>query len=353
MRRMIQCVALTLGALAVTLCLGELALRAFAPGEFIPSVERDPILGWRGRPNLSCTYRRSFLALVLPVVQNAGGFRDRDHEVAKPKEVTRVLCIGDSITWGWAIKEDSIYTRVLEDILEDREARVEVINAGVLGYNTVQSLLYLKTRGFAYEPSVVVYQASNNDIGGNLPHVPGDVWLYPNAQLGEDGGVTIAGTPLPDLTVVGWLKYHAARHSRLFYLLKSRRDSFRQARARRAAAVGRSGARRLEEDAVDAPFRLFAALVREMHDECEARGAEFVALLDFPLTPGRQECLRATCGDVEVLSVDRYLSAREKASGSPAFIPADGHWTENGHRWVAECLADSALGSVVVRAGGN
>lgn len=349
MRHMIQSVALTLGALAVTLCLAELALRAFAPGEFIPSVERDPILGWRGRPNLSCVYRHSSFALMLPIAQNAGGFRDRDHEIAKPKGVMRVLCLGDSFTWGWGLKEDSIYTHVLEGILKERGARVEVLNAGVQGYNTVQSLLYFKTWGFAYSPDVVVYQASDNDIAGNLPCAPGGVWLYPFAQLREDGGVMIVGTPLPDLTVAGWLKYHAARHSRLFYLLKSRGDSLREARARRAAAVSPSGARGLDDDAIDAPFRLFAALVREMHDECEARGARFVALLDFPLTPHQQECLRRTCGDVEVLSVDRYLSAHEKASGAPAFIPADGHWTESGHRWVAECLADSALGRVRVR----
>ena len=338
MKHRLQCIGLAVVALLLALCVVELGLRLAAPCEFIQSVERDPVLGWRGRPNVACTYRHPLSGVAFPIEQNERGFRDRAHELTKPEGFVRALFVGDSFTWGWGVSEESIYTRVLERALAGRAPPVEVMNAGVPGYNTVQSLLYLRTEGFRYSPDVVVYQASDNDITGNRPPVPGGVWLYPYARAAGDGASTVEGTPLPDLGCVGWLKYHAARHSRLGYLLRSRVDCWRQLRAR--AAAGRVAC---ETRPASRPFGMFAGLIRAMGDDCAEHGASFVALLDFPISESERELLRSVCGGIEVLTIESYLRSREEMSGEDAFIPGDGHWTERGHAWVAECLVDSVF----------
>ena len=86
----------------------------------------------------------------------ARGFRDAERQFAKPEGVRRVLCVGDSFTWGWGVEDDKIYTRVLQRMLDAEGRRTEVINAGIKGYGTVQCLVYLLHEGFEYAPDVVV-----------------------------------------------------------------------------------------------------------------------------------------------------------------------------------------------------
>lgn len=332
---------LALSALLITLCLCELAMRVFLPGEFVPSVERDEALGWRGRPNLSCVYRHALFDLVFPIEQNDAGFRDRDHTFNKPAGVTRVLCVGDSYTWGWGLDADVTYSRRLEEILADRGLNAEVINTGVPGYNTVQCLLYLHERGFAYAPDVVVYQASVNDFTGNRPCPSGHVWSCPWARLGDDDTIEIGGTPQPPMGFVQRLKYYGARGSRLVYLLKSRRDLRLQMAEQEA--IGEipgdmaDAVSRIETDDV----RLFAALVRDMRADCAARGARLVVLLDIPLKPTWRASLDELCPDLDILPVFDLMSAREAASDTLAYMPDDGHWTLEGHAWVAQYLAQN------------
>ncbi len=314
-------------------------MRIFLPGEFVPSVERDELLGWRGRPNLSCVYRHALFNLVFPIEQNDAGFRDRDRSFAKPAGTTRVLCVGDSYTWAWGLDADVAYTRRLETLLTGRGLDAEVINTGVPGYNTVQCLLYLRERGFAYQPDVVVYQASVNDFTANRISAPGFVWSSPWARLDADDAVEIDGTPLAPLSFPQKLKYHGARGSRLLYLLKSRRDFRKQIAEQKA--IGE-----IQGDMADAvsrvetsDVRLFAALVRDMRADCAARGIRFVVLLDIPLTPDRRACLDEVCPKADILPIYDLMSAREAATDTLAYMPHDGHWTLEGHGWVAEYLA--------------
>jgi hypothetical protein len=66
-------------------------------------------------------------------------------------------------------------------------------------------------------------------------------------------------------------------------------------------------------------------------------------MLDFPLAGDERRCLREVCPGLEFVSVARCLEARERESGVKALFPNDGHWTAEGHRWVAGCLADSVF----------
>lgn len=80
----------------------------------------------------------------------------------------RVLAVGDSCTYGWAVIERRAYPALLERQLNGPEEGdpYQVINAGVPGYTTYQGLMYLRERGLALEPDVVVVGFGFNDATG-------------------------------------------------------------------------------------------------------------------------------------------------------------------------------------------
>jgi lysophospholipase L1-like esterase len=95
---------------------------------------------------------------------NARGLRDadRDDEIAKSK--LRVLCLGDSVTFGALLGDGSTYPALLQDALRARAPELSpvVVNAGVPGFSSVQGLrLYDELA--ALSPDVVVWWFGMND----------------------------------------------------------------------------------------------------------------------------------------------------------------------------------------------
>ncbi len=97
---------------------------------------------------------------------NQFGFRGPDVSSTKAPNTTRILFLGDSVTFGTQLGDDQTpvtqVQRYLETHLSSR--RSECLNAGVCGYATWQELDLLKDEGLAAEPDVVVLQFCLNDM---------------------------------------------------------------------------------------------------------------------------------------------------------------------------------------------
>jgi hypothetical protein len=308
---------------------GEVLLRIVAPGQNTPIEVYDRLLGWRGRPNLRCVQAEK--SFTIEIRQNSEGFRDDERTVARAEGVPRVLCVGDSYTWGWGVPREAIYTDVLERLMPG----TEFVNAGVPGYNTVQCLVYTEERGFAYEPDVVVYQAAENDVDGNIPEMRQSVWACPNATLAADGKLSIGDSPVPSLSL--WHRFldRTTTASRLAYFLNKYRVRFwrwwhKHHETPEVEAVLETG------EPVDYPFRVFVALLDRMERECVARGVRLIVLVDFDLSEDEAAYLAQYAPDVEAPPVRAYLLEREATEGVPAIIADDGHWTVDAHQWIAE-----------------
>ncbi|MFT5682131.1 MAG: lysophospholipase L1-like esterase [Myxococcota bacterium] len=70
----------------------------------------------------------------------------------------RILVTGDSSIYGWGVRDNETYAVYLERELRGRlpGKRIEVINLGVPGYSTEQTLRLLEKVGWSYEPDLVV-----------------------------------------------------------------------------------------------------------------------------------------------------------------------------------------------------
>jgi lysophospholipase L1-like esterase len=127
----------------------------------------------------------------IPVDINAHGLRGPETTFPKPPGTYRILNLGDSIVMGWGVREAETYGRRLEQLLGSGagERRIEVINAGVPGWNLDNALAYLQAHGLRYEPDLVVLDITlANDINGrsalnSLPD-PGPLeWLRANTYF--------------------------------------------------------------------------------------------------------------------------------------------------------------------------
>ena len=94
------------------------------------------------------------------------GFRSREIEVPKPAGVLRVVVLGDSYTYGLGVRKEEAFPNALDARLASARfqgRRVEVVNAGVPGYNTFQERLLLEEKGLPLSPDLVAVSFFLND----------------------------------------------------------------------------------------------------------------------------------------------------------------------------------------------
>lgn len=77
----------------------------------------------------------------------------------------KILCFGDSLTYGQGAPEIDTYPKILEKLLNDnsKNTRFEVTNLGVPGFNSTQVLKYLEKNIPIYQPDFVIIMTGIND----------------------------------------------------------------------------------------------------------------------------------------------------------------------------------------------
>lgn len=104
---------------------------------------------------------------------NSDGLRDRDYSIDKPDNTFRIWVAGDSLTFGYGVKQNKIFPEILETKLNSdpefsQKHNFEVINGGVSGYNTKQELETFKVKGRKYKPDLCILVLVSNDFRNNI-----------------------------------------------------------------------------------------------------------------------------------------------------------------------------------------
>lgn len=125
-----------------------------------PPYRTSKTLGWDLLPNWEGEINS------IKVSTNSFGMRDDEFPLEKPEKSIRILVLGDSFTFGLGVEQSAIYPEQLERILnrEEAEFHYSVLNGGVGGYNTEQELKWLKEKGLAFEPDIVIVGFVLNDV---------------------------------------------------------------------------------------------------------------------------------------------------------------------------------------------
>jgi lysophospholipase L1-like esterase len=102
---------------------------------------------------------------VWEVTHNSEGFRDREFTDSKAPSSFRIVCLGDSWTWGNNVNEAQSYPQRLAELLREAfpNRQIEVLNLGVPGYSSYQGLKLLQDRALRLHPDVVLIGFAMND----------------------------------------------------------------------------------------------------------------------------------------------------------------------------------------------
>ncbi|MCW5890987.1 MAG: hypothetical protein KIT14_10595 [bacterium] len=150
---------LALVGLAGALVVAELGLRALGLGD---PVLYDNRIAWGFRPLPDQTHRRLYGATVRI---NDVGTRGPDVVVPRPAGVTRLLFLGDSVTYGGSyVDEAELFSQVAGDVLARAGVpRVEALNAGVNAWGPRNMIGLTMTTG-GFDSSVWIVTALDDDF---------------------------------------------------------------------------------------------------------------------------------------------------------------------------------------------
>jgi lysophospholipase L1-like esterase len=164
-RRLFFWVLLLLLTGGSTFFLGEGLLRAvrWAGGQALEAglFQYDPALRWDLKPGFEGSYSGVPCRITSYGIRGdpARGITD------KQEGELRILCLGDSRTFGYGVREEESYPSLLQQTISARlpATQVTVINAGIPGYSSYQGRVWLAEKGMALAPDMILAGFSVND----------------------------------------------------------------------------------------------------------------------------------------------------------------------------------------------
>lgn len=130
--------------------------RAFDAGFFL--YRPDPFCGYALVPDAEISH------LTQRTRNNSLGYRSREIAAEKPRDVFRIAVVGGSAAYGHGLNDGETWPDQLQ-IVFDRVApgKVEVLNASVDGYSSLQCLTSFATRLLDFSPDLLLCYLGWND----------------------------------------------------------------------------------------------------------------------------------------------------------------------------------------------
>jgi len=334
-------IALMLAGVLVALLAAEVLVRAAGAAPKVYAIRkgrfqlsRNPKIGYEPVPLVYSGRELSFYDYLG--ASNSLGFRDREHAVAKPAGVYRIVVLGDSVAAGLHVERNQdIFPPILEQRLGQAGLRAEVINLAVSGYNTQQEVEMLREKGLQYHPDLVVvaYTMSSRE------HLDGDILKTLLEAEQRQGGVSSA-------RVNSWLVKSALYRFLRFRVLAARqRPEVTRAAAGSPAAEAQRYLDLVSADTVAPYFGVLRDLSRQHHFQVLiAVFPRFVRTFSY-YNFGRQHQFVADLAKANGFALVDLLvpfSDCRKASAEP--ISSDNfHPSPSGHRCAAAAIARAVM----------
>lgn len=390
-------------AIGLMLAVAELGLWVLEPpahpeavtdGHF---VRRSGELGWEGKPNAQGHYASGYCFGRIDLDEN--GVRLNGNTATTRPDFSNIIVLGDSNTAAFEVDNDQTFPALLEQGLRAQGMKANVLNLGVRGYGTDQSVKRALLFAEEFQPEQVVYMYTDNDFFDNnvlraiYPRFgKGVYWRrgekfealnYPVPEYGNGyyGAIVLGPQGMPVLyegvhpadgmeRPLGRL----AGSWRLYRKLTDLRGNRVDQKARRWKSRRADPFILLNTDGVDAEDVLFALFfglidggrVRADHGEYYDEQFEYLVrrlwgipnlrrihLVEFPNIPTME-----TLADGEESSnlilfrdlvdrgvVDRFVSLssemHDQGVGYSSFTCRGGdHFNNTGHRWIADVLLE-------------
>jgi len=307
--------------------IGQAMRRVMAAGPLSEASLYDESIGWVGKPN---TWLPDHYGKGKSVRINVQGFRD---DIATELSVTnsklRIVCSGDSFTFGQGVANADAWCPLLEKI----DSRVDSVNMGQPGYGVDQMYLLYMRDGLRLEHSIHLFAF----IGADLSRMDNrDQHGYGKPTLAlAAGNLKPDNVPVPNFS--WWL-------SRKVVVMDLSLFGLSQGLMGRFLSPAGEGLSRVER---------IGPVARAVFEDLLTVGQENGIVTVFIFLPGEGDVREdkswrtwtaKTMAELNANYIDLTEDLRQRPAAEFAsyFIdkrkPGGGHYTEAGNRWVAELL---------------
>jgi hypothetical protein len=300
--------------------------------------EYDEELGWINIPNI---YVEDMYGHGIYVKTNSQSFRsNKDFGVSVPSNKIRVICSGDSFTFGYGVDNEHTWCQLLASVNE----RLEPVNMGQGGYGVDQAYLWYKRDGTKLEHDLHIFAFITDDF----ERMQSSSFLgYGKPVLAvQDGNLVASNVPVPRRSFyVPWLNHGLRTLNGLDSVRLSQELAYQENPAVRAN---------------DQSHEVVKAILADLHRLNQSKNSILV-LVYLPIRqdymedssePWRQ-FLRVEAAENDLIYIDlvdefRQLSPQDVsnlfiAEGVIERYGAAGHYSENGNAYIANTLYKSLL----------
>ncbi|MFC1807384.1 SGNH/GDSL hydrolase family protein [Candidatus Omnitrophota bacterium] len=298
------------------------------PSEALVESER---YGLKLKPNFSGDVVRDEFNIKFRI--NSLGFRG---EEIGAKSGYRIVCLGDSMTFGYGVNDDETFTKILGDRLNK-----ETINIGVLGYDIDRYFLLFEDVVLPLKPDLlIVFFAVTNDFGQSV-------------KKGSAPAIKIESGP-SFVSHIKNVKEHIFLNSHLCRWFKSRLDTTSKLNMLLIRLGLRSAGEiylRKYPKTMLAKVKRVRLILKDISVRSKEQGFELVVVA----IPDLAQVADGVRLDPEIWDLDkpnrvlssiagelnlRYLDLLPffKQSREMFYYPIDGHLNRAGHKKAADCV---------------
>jgi len=308
--------------------------------------EYDPELGWVNKPNVDLP--DMYGPGIFVRINNQRFRADHDFDDNVPSGKLRIICSGDSFTFGYGVNNDCTWCQFLTTL----DSRLETINMGQGGYGVDQAYLWYKRDGLKFQHQIHLLafitldferMQSTEFLGYGKPVI--DV---------DNGTLVIKNVPVPNNAYrLPWLTTTSQNVTRN---LKGLRSVELLNRLLMRIGVGRETASPPVNKDVEQKTRL---VLHKIFEDLKTRDAEQSRQLVLVYLPDprdlngdgptdwikfiEKESHELSIPFINVLDTFRGLRNTEAEEmfirrGPTAYPAADGHLNNHGNRLVAETI---------------
>ena len=315
----------------------------------------DSRLGWVLTPNWKGRHKHHDFEVGYST--NHYGFRG-NFRLKQDKVGRRYAFVGDSFTFSYGVNDYETFVA----LLNAQEPKNEYLNFGVPGYSTDQEYLLIQERVFKFSPDVIllVVYLGNDLFDNQLAYPIQAARGKPYFDLSQDG-LTLQNTPVPlvprsqeqvreNLKTIVFGDNFPKQPFLIRYM-----NRFELFRLLQLNQFNTSNLNQHFDSRFKDALRLFTAIVEHIRDACDQKGIR----LGLILMPGRsfierpespsalfQDYLRRKIVEqkehleVKMIDLASLLRERFQIDGGRWYHPHEGHMTPEGHRVMADILAD-------------
>lgn len=133
----------------------ELALRFLAYPHDLPCIMHDAACFWRMAPNQIMHFVDDYgKPSVIKI--NSYGMRGPELDIEKAPGEKRIICVGDSFTYGLGVSDGHSYPAYLQKLVDNDFSNVKVINYGCNGHTILHEAELIKAYGLKFKPDYVI-----------------------------------------------------------------------------------------------------------------------------------------------------------------------------------------------------